>query len=196
MDKTKGDLATNFLAAWVGTSFVAFIFALFLLFQISLTKVNQPVSTSYRLYQSIPTSQTSVSAEIQRTDARAKIVEDFFKGHSSPLNSHSQLFIEVADKYQLDWRLLPAISMQESNGGKKIPTHSFNPFGYGIYGGKVIKFTSFEEAIEKVGLALRTDYLDQGLTSPNSIMAKYTPPALEKGGGWAKGVTHFMEELQ
>lgn len=196
MDKVKGDLATNFLAAWVGTSFVAFIFALILLFQISLTRVNQLTSTSYRLYQALPNSQTEVSDSIQRTDARAKIVEDFFKGHSSPLNSHSQLFIMVADKYQLDWRLLPAISMQESNGGKRIPAHSFNPFGYGIYGGKVIKFTSFEEAIEKVGLALRTDYLDQGLTIPNTIMAKYTPPAMEKGGNWAKGVNSFMEELR
>ena len=196
MDGQKGDLATNFLATWFGTSLSAIIFAAFLLIYISTSKLSQPTSVSYRLYQALPNSQLEVSAEIQKQDARAKIIEGFFKNYSSELAVYSSLFISVADKYQFDWRLLPAISMQESNGGKRIPAHSFNPFGYGIYGGKVIRFASFEEAIEKVGKALRTNYVDEGLTTPESIMAKYTPPSLLKGGVWAKGVSSFMEELR
>ena len=86
--------------------------------------------------------------------------------------------------------------MQESNGGKKVINNSHNPFGYGIYGGLVIKFASWDESIERVGRALREDYLNQGLKNPHQIMAKYTPPSLAKNGAWAKGVTTFMEELR
>lgn len=196
MDRQRGDLAINFLAAWFGTSLSAIIFAALLLFYISVTTLSQPTSASYRLYQALPNDKLTVSDEIQKRDARAKIIEDFYKGYSSELASQSEQFIAVSDKYKIDWRLLPAISMQESNGAKQMPTNSFNPFGYGIYGGKAIKFSSFEEAIERVGKALRSDYLDQGLKTPNQIMAKYTPPSFEKDGAWAKGVSSFMEELR
>ena len=86
--------------------------------------------------------------------------------------------------------------MQESNGGKKVINNSYNPFGYGIYGSLVIRFKSWEEAIERVGKALREDYLDKGFKNPYEIMVKYTPPSLAKEGAWAKGVTTFMEELR
>ncbi len=86
--------------------------------------------------------------------------------------------------------------MQESNGGKKVINNSFNPFGYGIYGTKVIRFNSWEEAIERVGRALREEYLNIGLKTPFQIMSKYTPPSLAKDGAWAKGVITFMEELR
>lgn len=86
--------------------------------------------------------------------------------------------------------------MQESNGGKKVIEGSKNPFGYGIYGGSVLSFDSFADAIGRVGKALREDYLNKGLTKPEQIMAKYTPPSLALGGPWAKGVSTFMEELR
>ncbi len=99
-------------------------------------------------------------------------------------------------KYGLDYKLLPSVAMQESNGGKKVIADSFNPFGYGIWGKQVKKFSSYEEAIERVGRGLREDYLDQGLDTPEKIMPKYTPPSVAKGGPWAKGVSSFMEELR
>ncbi len=39
-------------------------------------------------------------------------------------------------------------------------------------------------------------YIDIGLDTPEKIMAKYTPPSLEKGGPWAKGVNQFMSDLE
>lgn len=190
------NLASNFLAAWFGTCLSTLIFASILLIYISFYKTSQSISVNYGLYQALPNDQTSISEEIQRADARTKIIEDFFNGYSSQLANHADTFIEVADKYYLDWRLLPAISMQESNGGKRMPGNSFNPFGYGIYGSSILRFSSFDDAIERVGKGLRADYIDKGLHTPPQIMAKYTPPSLEKGGAWAKGVTSFMEELK
>lgn len=185
-----------FVAAWFTTSVTALIFAVVLSVFLTQVKIVNPVNQNFKLYISLPKTTSETSDSVKRSDARSKIIEDFFRGYNSNLADFSDIFTGIADKYQLDWRLLPSIAMQESNGGKKIIQGSFNPFGYGIYGDLVIKFTSFEQAIERVGKGLREDYLNKGLITPEQIMTKYTPPSLKKGGAWAKGVSTFMEELR
>lgn len=185
-----------FMAAWFGAAVTSLIFALVFTLYLSQDRQISLVNQNFKVYASLPESGMKVSEDIQKLDARAKIIENFFKGYNAPLWEFSQIFTAVADKYSLDYRLLPAIAMQESNGGKKVIEDSKNPFGYGIYGGKVLRFDSFEEAIERVGRGLREDYLDKGLTKPEAIMAKYTPPSIALGGPWAKGVSIFMEELR
>ncbi len=189
-------LHIGLVGAWFGTAITCLIFSLTLMFYISTTKVVNPVSQNFNLYAALPENNSEVSEEIASQDGRAKIIENFFRRNKSPLANYSETFVSVADKYNLDYKLLPSISMQESNGGKRVIEDSYNPFGYGIYGKMKLKFPSWEEAIERVGRALREDYLNQGLTTPEKIMAKYTPPSLEKGGTWAKGVSTFMEELR
>lgn len=186
----------DLIGAWFTTTVISITFATVLILYLSLTKTLLPVSQNFKLYMALPPQTSEVSDSISSSDGREVVVTGFFKSYHSDLADYSSQFIIVADKYHLDFRLLPAIAMQESNGGKKVVNNSFNPFGFGIYGGKVIKFSSWEEAIEKVGKALREDYLDEGLKTPEQIMAKYTPPSLEKGGSWAKGVKSFMEELR
>ncbi|QQG43304.1 MAG: glucosaminidase domain-containing protein [Candidatus Daviesbacteria bacterium] len=190
------DKQTTLVASWFGTSFTSLIFSLILLMHLSTAKYTPVVSHDFKLYSALPAQNTVVSDAIVHTDARAKIIEDFFLGYKSVLTDYANEFIKVADKYQLDWRLLPAIAMQESNGGKRVIANSYNPFGYGIYGNNVRKFPSWEEAIQRVGQALREDYVNLGLKTPEEIMTKYTPPSLGKDGAWAKGVRSFMLELQ
>lgn len=186
----------TFVGCWFATTTTALIFALLFSFYLLTPKMVNLKVTSFKLYAALPKSEILLTGDITHADARAKIIENFFKNYKSPLSNYSDIFITVADNYQLDWQLLPAIAMQESNGGKKVIIDSFNPFGYGIYGSLVIKFDSWEEAIERVGRALKEDYIGQGLKTPNQIMAKYTPPSLAKDGAWAKGVIAFMEELR
>ncbi|MBU1031771.1 glucosaminidase domain-containing protein [Patescibacteria group bacterium] len=185
-----------FAGCWFAASLTALLFALLFSFYLKATKQVNPYNQNFKLYAAVPKSETVITDYVRHVDARAKIIENFFTDYKSPLAVYGNTFVAVADKYRLDYKLLPAISMQESNGGKKVVNNSFNPFGYGIYGSLVIKFNSWEEAIERVGKALREDYLNQGLENPYQIMAKYTPPSLAKDGAWAKGVVAFMEELQ
>ena len=187
-----------FTAVWFATSTTALVFAIVFSVYLSTTKIVNPQITgsNFKLYAALPETENVVSQDIIYADARSKLVQDFFSSYKSPLADLGDHFIQTADKYHLDWKLLPAIAMQESNGGKRVIKDSFNPFGYGIYGKLVTRFASWEEAVERVGQGLREDYLDQGLKTPNQIMAKYTPPSLAKGGTWAKGVTTFMEELR
>lgn len=196
MDTVNKQASIWFVATWFATATTALIFSLFFSFYLSNPKLLKPNIQNFKLYAALPESESLISDDISHADARAKIIENFFKVYKAPLSTQSETFIQVADKYQLDWRLLPAIAMQESNGGKKVVDNSYNPFGYGIYGSLVLKFASWDEAIERVGRALREDYLNKGLKTPFQIMAKYTPPSLAKDGAWAKGVTTFMEELR
>lgn len=196
MDTVKIQTNLWFVAFWFGAATTALIFSLTFTFYLGRPKIVKPELQNFKLYAALPLNESSISDNIEPADGRAKVIEDFFRSYKSPLSNHSETFIQVADKYKLDYRLLPAISMQESNGGKKVIKESYNPFGYGIYGKLAVQFQSWDEAIERVGKALREDYLDKGLKTPHQIMTKYTPPSLEKGGAWAKGVTTFMEELR
>jgi len=101
--------------------------------------------------------------------------------------------VTSADKYNLPYSLLPAIAQCEGNLGKRTPEGSFNTWGYGIYGDKVLKFQSWEEGIEKVSQGLRKNFLDKGLTTPDQIMTKYTPSS---NGSWADCVDQFLTELR
>lgn len=184
------------VTAWFGTVITTLIFAILFSIYLSTEHVYQQENQNFRLYAALPSDNLEVTENIEHSDARAKIIENFFKRYNAPLAKFSEEFVTVADKYKLDYRLLPAISMQESNGGKKVIADSNNPFGYGIYGKSVKKFDSYQQAIERVGRGLKEDYIDQGLTTPAKIMPKYTPPSVALGGPWAKGVSTFMEELR
>ncbi len=196
MDTLKPRITMWFVAAWFTSATTALIFSIVFSIYLSTAKIIKPTVQNFKLYAALPQSESYIADDISHADARAKIIENFFKNYKSPLSVYSTTFIQIADKYQLDWRLLPSIAMQESNGGRKVTDSSYNPFGYGIYGGSVIKFNSWDGAIERVGKALREDYLNQGLKTPYQIMTKYTPSSLSVDGAWAKGVSTFMEELR
>lgn len=185
-----------FCFSWFGATLSAFIFSSLFLIYLSTSYETVQKTNQYRLYQALPANNAEIQINVSYGDGRKLIIEDFFKLRNSPLTNYSEEFIKVSDFYQLDFRLLPAIAMQESNGGKKYPKGTFNPFGYGIYGSKKVHFESWSDAISTVGKALREDYLNEGLHTPVQIMAKYTPPSLAKGGAWAIGVNQFMEELR
>lgn len=187
-------LACSWYLAAVATLTFALIFLVYLSFP---QYMGTPRGTTYQVYRALPANidDNTLGVTIGKGDARALIIDNYLKSRKSPLYGLGETFVATADRYGLDYRLLPAIAMQESNGGKILPHESYNPFGYGIYGGKVMRFDSFESAIERVAQGLKKDYIDQGLQTPEEIMPKYTPPSLQKGGAWAIGVSSFMEEL-
>lgn len=123
---------------------------------------------------------------------REKILAEFFKKYKSPLAANVQKFVEVADKYNIDYRLLPAISCTESTCGKFLIPDSYNPFGWGIYGTTVTKFSSYDEAIETVAAGLKKGYLSRGLDTPEEIAPIYTPPSYKH---WMAHTRWFMNQM-
>jgi hypothetical protein len=138
----------------------------------------------------------SYHSNIISDDARPQIIARFLQNHQCPLepyDKYAEIFVRTADKYNLDFRLLPAISMQESNCCKKMPEGTNNCWGYGIYADKVVHFNSLEEGIETVAQTLAKNYTAEGLMEPDEIMNKYTPSSK---GTWAYGVLYFMNEMK
>jgi len=142
----------------------------------------------------VNSNQSSLlTAEVELGDNRVANLKAFFRKYNSPLYDYAEKIVEVSDRYHFDYRLLPAIAMQESNLCQKIPPNSHNCWGWGIYGDQVTKFSSYEEAIETVAAGIKKHYLDKGLVTASSIMKKYTPSS---NGSWAHGVNTFLRILE
>lgn len=145
-------------------------------------------------YQALPSNPSTQNTQTLETiDARERLLAEFLTKYRSPLVPHTKYLIEVADNYNLDYRLLPAIAMQESNLCKKIPKNSdYNCWGFGIYGNKRTGFDSYEHAIDTVAKTLAQKYVDKGLDEPHEIMSRYTPGS---NGSWAESVNYFMNKI-
>lgn len=126
-------------------------------------------------------------------DKRVTALDEFFKRYGSPLLPYSDVIVQMADTYGVDYRIVPAIAMQESTGCKFIPENSYNCWGWGIYGSTVTRFKDYPDAIETVTKGLKKNYIDKGLVTPEDIMTKYNPSS--PNGAWAKGVGFFFNKL-
>jgi hypothetical protein len=144
-------------------------------------------------FGSVPEVNSQTSIEIIASDARATVVNDFFRRYKSPMLGLGNVIVETADTYALPFGLLPAIAQCEGNLGKVMPENSFNTWGWAIYGDKVTRFTSWKDGIEKVSRGLRNNYFNKGLDTPEKIMRKYTPSS---NGSWAFCVSQFLAELK
>ncbi len=113
-------------------------------------------------------------------DNRPAIIDAYFIKRKMPLAGHGKKFVEVADQYGLDWRLLPALSVREQSGGLRLPyncpgkTKNYNAFGWGS-GSNC--FTSFDQAIELVGMNLGTHRYYAG-KSTYAKLQTYNPPSV------------------
>lgn len=103
-------------------------------------------------------------------DPRIQALDGFFTAHKCPY-ANSQAYLTAADKYGLDYRLLPALSVVEQECGRKNPHN--NLFGYGsktvcpkdkkCYS-TVMPFASIETGIDFVANALATKSYYKGKT--------------------------------
>ncbi len=137
--------------------------------------------------------EPQLTDDVRLADGRIANLKRFFRKYNSPLYDKAEYIVKVADIYRMDYRLIPAIAMQESGLCRVIPDNSHNCWGWGIYGNTVTRFGSYEEGIEVVSRGLRKNYLDKGYVTPSQIMEKYTPSSQ---GSWARGVNFVLDALQ
>ena len=128
---------------------------------------------------------------VKKEDIRVKIISSFLEKHSSPLAYYAKDFVQTADLYDLDWRLVASISGVESTFGKHIPYNSYNGWGWGVYGNNVIYFSSWTDGIETVSRGLRENYINKwGATDVYEIGRIYAADP-----NWASKVDFFMQKI-
>lgn len=126
--------------------------------------------------------------EIIEKEQKVNTLTSFLKERNSPLTAFARIFVEEAEKNELDYRLVPAITGVESSFGKAIPTDSFNAYGWanGNY-----FFASWEESIAIVTKTLNEQYKQGwGAETPEQIGKYYAASPT-----WASRVVLFMEQI-
>ncbi|MBQ6436429.1 glucosaminidase domain-containing protein [bacterium] len=168
---------------------------------------NQVLGDHIEIEQPADTEPEATTSTTKIADARAVIVANFIErndaGKNSPLQPYDywgEFFVQVADEYGLDFRLLPAIARKESTFCKSnIARTYYNCFGYGVPASGITeagKFSSYEEGIRTVASSLKKSYIDKGLTDPMAIMAKYCPPSAEGNGSWSRNINQWLAEMR
>lgn len=125
-------------------------------------------------------------------DQRVKKLQSYLEISNSPMARDARVFVEAADAYNLDWRLVAAISGLESGFGNHIPANSYNAWGWGVYGGKVTYFASWEDGIRTISQGIRERYMNQrGARNIYQIGSTYAASPT-----WAVRVIGFMERIE
>lgn len=188
--------------------FFSFFILIFinLIFVYKLSSYNEKVLRNQKILSEIDNSiltakNTEITSDVlgetddttSISDIRVANLKYFFRKYNSPLYDYSEIFVKHADQNGFDYRLLPAIAMQESTLCKFIPINSYNCWGWGIYGNKVTRFASYEEAIDTISRGIKKEYIDKGLVTATAIMEKYTPSST---GSWAQGVNKSLKYIE
>jgi hypothetical protein len=118
-------------------------------------------------------------------DPRCHALRNFFLRYQSPLHRLAIRFLQAADAHRLDWRLLPAISMVETTGGKFGTPH--NVFGWNS--GRS-RFVTTEAGIDYVASRFGKSPIYAG-KSEQGILQKYNPDRKK----YPPKVAYFMREL-
>ena len=125
--------------------------------------------------------KNNVDIALQKArEIKAEAIDAYFKSKDMPLHGTGMKMVLEAEKNNLDWRLLPAIAIRESTGGKNDCNRvKNNAFGWGSC---KIGFKSIGESIEVVAWNL-------GGNNPNTerhynnkttkqILRAYNPPSI------------------
>lgn len=132
--------------------------------------------------------EEAVSTRAEDTEKLRKIenIKTYLERRNSPLATYAKEIVEASDRYGIDYRLVAAISIIESSGGK----HTFRT--YNAWGWGKMNFSSWEEGIEQVSFGLGR-YYSRGLNTPQKIAPYYCPPSASE---WARKVTFVMGEIE
>jgi hypothetical protein len=146
----------------------------------------------YAVEKSARSSAKLIQEVTQVEDVRVKKLRAYLEQYNSPMAEDAGTFVAEADKYNLDYRFLPAIAGVESWYGARIPANSYNGWGWGVYGGHVTYFGSWEEAIETISKEIRVKYMEKwGASDVYEIGHYYASDPT-----WAYKVTKNMRAIE
>jgi hypothetical protein len=117
----------------------------------------------------VSSTKAPKSVQADRDDPRLRRLEQFFAERDCPLREAAADFLIAADRNELDWRLLPSISIIESSGGKDYRNN--NVFGWDSCRES---FTSVRAGIHYVASRLAQSHLYRGKNLDNKLQT-YNP---------------------
>jgi hypothetical protein len=125
-----------------------------------------------------------------KEDERIRKLRTYLSSKHSPLAEYASLIVSEADKNDIGWTKVAAISGKESSYGKRIPGGSYNAWGIG--GSSFHYFSSWEEGIRYVSRMLGEKYK---WNENKGIQAKYCPDSDGCAKDWTNTVTQFSFDI-
>lgn len=160
---------------------------------VSLQKQNIKAPILLAINQSEDLEQERQEQKAQKT--KAEFINAYFAARKMPLSGLGMKMVLEAEKNNIDWRLLPAIAVRESTGGKNACDRvKNNSFGWGSC---KIGFDSNEHAIEIVAKNLggnnpkTAKHYDQ--KTIKQILRAYNPPSVVPR--YAEQVMSIMNDI-
>jgi hypothetical protein len=134
-----------------------------------------PNAGTFQVSMVAPSNQVAPVDPALQVEADA--IDAYFAAHDMPLEGQGMKMAQAAADNDIDWRLLPAIAVRESSGGKNACKN--NPFGWGSC---KISFKSVEEGIDTVAANLGGNNPKTAQHYDNKtvkqILHAYNPPSI------------------
>ncbi len=159
--------------------------------------INPNIYKARVLAEVAPSRDNLVSGQITSTqDASVTILYNFLVAHNSPMAPYASDFVKYAKMYNIDWKVLVAISGVESGFGRVIPQSTSGVLSYNAWGwtggsynfGGFASFGSWPVAIQSIAQGISSSY---GNESPYVMQPIYCPP----NPGWASEVQSYINQL-
>jgi len=125
----------------------------------------------------------------QNFKQKTEKINTYLQNRNAPLAIYSEYIVLLANKYDLDYRLVPAISIIESGGGENL-YRPYNAWGWG--GAKGHTFDSWEESIYTVTRGIAEGYNQRGAATPEEIAPNYNPHTPDE---WGSKVQLVMNQM-
>ncbi len=148
---------------------------------------NLSISTSKQVEETLIVKKYVPNEPTQYTPDAKKVenIRKYLAGRNAPLADYAEEFVKAADYYSIDYRIVAAISVIESGGGK----HNFK--AYNAWGWGKSPFENWTDGIWSVSAGI-SRYYSRGLTRPELIAPYYCPPNAVK---WAQNVNYVMNQI-
>jgi hypothetical protein len=143
-------------------------------------------------------TDTAPTASSATAGTSAVQLDAYLVGKGSPMAGQGAALMASGGRWQIDPRLIVAISGAESSFGA-ITCAPYNAWGYGCPNGPYT-FTSWADGIDAIAQGLRTNYLSEGRVSVALINLKYAPLGAANdptglNNNWTANVSKFLLEL-
>jgi len=116
----------------------------------------------------------------------SKQIAQLYTKHNSPMVEYSEFIVRTARKQGVDPKLVVAISIVESGGGK-VNFRAYNPFGWGQR-----DFTNYYNAIEVVTSGLNNGYYAKGLDTVQKIGPVYNAGDSNE---WIRKINDIIKQI-
>lgn len=142
-------------------------------------------------------SGQNINSNINLVDERAYVFDQYFLVNNSPLYGYGKYFVEKCEQYGApkDCVTIVAIARNETDLCKyPLSAEMYNCWGFGGGGVYRIKFSNFEESIDRVSRVLMEGYGPQYIKDPSLMEGTFCGPQ-DECKNWGNSIKFFIRQI-